>query len=1292
MRHVICSAGTGKTLRSGPNSFMRSRVFLPCAAIIFLAALATIGGAQSRKEKKAAKEEPPPTLGVQLEIVNGYPELRVDGHPFFIHAAEFDYFRVPRDLWSDSLDRYRDLGINTIDIRIPWNWHEPTEGNFDFDGHTNPRRDLRSLLKMIAEKGFRLIARPGPTIEGDWLTGGAPGWILSSGEFRAMVKNLSANSPIAGPVPARYDGELILAVKWLAAVAPELAPYSPSNTFTIAMDVPGEDKPIDRKVSGPLLFVFLGQTERMYSMSFPTPEYWKYLAALRGALLAGGVKPGFEGAFAVSISRADYGVVRPAAQQAIGSAGEWFLAPNWRFLRTNVESAVNRLDDFDADTLALLAQSLRMQQEFPPLIGSFQAGWYAPVDDSSPPASDPANTLLASRWLIGQGITGIEYSPLQDTLTPPGYQTLTANREFRWDAALNINGTRQPRARAVERNARMLAKWGEFLATSHPRAAIGIVDVRDLSTSAELSSDAAVQMRDSFSYTLRQIERVTSFAGYPAELVDPEHQPVDSLLHDPVLLLEIPAAMRGQNVLPEKAQTALLDYVRRGGTLVCSPAMPLGAAFSQALGGAALEYVDEGLRGTKIGAGQFLEWGVDAFSWTHPVESFAADLARPEASWAAKQLHVVMGVAGSIKPIVSLKDHPGALLISELAANVSAAALGAPTSSCGRSPSCGAGLISATNWSSDDAVLDTLTIVPPAVDAHAPKEDDLISLPVEIPPRESLLLPVNIPLCTSDGPEGDADSCDDKIVAAGAEFMGASRSGNALDLMFYAPVKATVKVKLESAPLSVELPVEILVTQNDKPIFPERTLEGVYNAPTHVFTVEMPRGAAPDFVRVLRLHLDYTPRVPELPKPSKHRAHDFRYSIADSARLPLGRTSLATDPPLIPLAADGSGHVVIHAKSESDSWITVEAVVEGAAHGSERLHLEDREEQFLALSLLGAGAPNSPPDPKANPLQPGTLSFTGDRAITKKSPLMFLLANGDDPVGYEYDFERSGSKNWVLENKNMRLILLPGAGGEIEALVDKSTDSNLTTTVGGLRDLIHVRDAKQPADNIPGGTGTFIDPTMNLPYHAQWETENGHPAILLEATFPEDSLISGTIKKTIHLETKDGGETVEVHYLSTPIYSASKVNANQNVNPVANTVTAFSVPAAADAADHTQFCWFANSLPESAAANSAAANPPTEAPKNRAGNPGAIPTSSAADGGHCSPFVARGAEILLPAEAKRVEVRTVGQPTLAMEWDAGRASIEQKQFSARLLLELPASGASGNDAGVHLRYTILHEP
>ena len=128
------------------------------------------------------------------------PELLVDGVPFFVHAAQFDYFRIPADLWFRSLDRYRELGINTIDLRIPWNWHEVRDAEFDFDGHTNPRRNLRGLLRLIAEKRLKFIARPGPLIGDHWRNAGYPAWLLEYSDYKMSVSDIEQ-----GAAPAEAE-------------------------------------------------------------------------------------------------------------------------------------------------------------------------------------------------------------------------------------------------------------------------------------------------------------------------------------------------------------------------------------------------------------------------------------------------------------------------------------------------------------------------------------------------------------------------------------------------------------------------------------------------------------------------------------------------------------------------------------------------------------------------------------------------------------------------------------------------------------------------------------------------------------------------------------------------------------------------------------------------------------------------------------------------------------------------------------------------------------------------------
>src|SRR5436309_2327420 len=58
----------------------------------------------------------------------------------------------------------------------------------DLDGRTNPRRDLKGLLKLIAGMNFKLSVRPGPFICSEWKNGGYPDWLLRRPEFQSALK------------------------------------------------------------------------------------------------------------------------------------------------------------------------------------------------------------------------------------------------------------------------------------------------------------------------------------------------------------------------------------------------------------------------------------------------------------------------------------------------------------------------------------------------------------------------------------------------------------------------------------------------------------------------------------------------------------------------------------------------------------------------------------------------------------------------------------------------------------------------------------------------------------------------------------------------------------------------------------------------------------------------------------------------------------------------------------------------------------------------------------------------
>lgn len=77
--------------------------------------------------------------------------------------------------WEDRLLRANALGLNTIQVYVPWNLHEPKPGKMVFEGIG----DLVSFLKLCEKLDFLVMLRAGPYICGEWDLGGFPAWLLA---------------------------------------------------------------------------------------------------------------------------------------------------------------------------------------------------------------------------------------------------------------------------------------------------------------------------------------------------------------------------------------------------------------------------------------------------------------------------------------------------------------------------------------------------------------------------------------------------------------------------------------------------------------------------------------------------------------------------------------------------------------------------------------------------------------------------------------------------------------------------------------------------------------------------------------------------------------------------------------------------------------------------------------------------------------------------------------------------------------------------------------------------------
>lgn len=102
-------------------------------------------------------------------------DFLVDGKPIKILSGAIHYFRIVPEHWQDSLYNLKALGFNTVETYIPWNYHEPKEGQFDFEGI----KDVERFVKEAQKLGLMVIIRPTPYICAEWEFGGLPGWLLT---------------------------------------------------------------------------------------------------------------------------------------------------------------------------------------------------------------------------------------------------------------------------------------------------------------------------------------------------------------------------------------------------------------------------------------------------------------------------------------------------------------------------------------------------------------------------------------------------------------------------------------------------------------------------------------------------------------------------------------------------------------------------------------------------------------------------------------------------------------------------------------------------------------------------------------------------------------------------------------------------------------------------------------------------------------------------------------------------------------------------------------------------------
>jgi amino acid transporter len=370
---------------------------------------------------------------------DGEPVLTVDGVPFFFFGGAFFYERIPPSRWRASMLAMRALGANTLDLYVPWNWHELADGEFDFDGHTNPRRNLREVLRLGRELGFHFVVRPGPVIRNEWRNGGYPAWLLARPEYAMPLRDVldgrypatatlqNAHSDDAAAEWMRNATHLRYASRWLQRV---LAEFRPVADRVIAVQLDDD------------------QGAYIDNQTAPAPHLLAYLRWLDAQVrqVVGPATPTFINTYEM----------RDPASSPVWTMGNWY------------QSDALSIGEHDRTVLDFATSLLATNRRGPLAQSEFQAGWLAGPEDPLPRAADPANTELALHELLAQGVHGVIDFPLQDTLAPFGWEAPFSNALYAWDAAYDLQLKPSPRAAPTRAFGDLVARYGTLLARTHP--------------------------------------------------------------------------------------------------------------------------------------------------------------------------------------------------------------------------------------------------------------------------------------------------------------------------------------------------------------------------------------------------------------------------------------------------------------------------------------------------------------------------------------------------------------------------------------------------------------------------------------------------------------------------------------------------------------------------------------------------------------------------------------------------------------------------------------------------------
>ena len=502
-------------------------------------------------------------------------------NPHFFYGGEIHYFRLPPERWADQLHNLRDLGLSTLSTYVPWLWHEPEAGQFDFVGKSHPQRNLLKFLDLAQDSGLNVFLRVGPYVMAELQHEGLPNWLFT------QYPDILARDPKGNIHPARLVSYLnptflTLVERWYAHLAFAVAPYFCTQGGPIFLTQLDNEVGMLHWVTG------LGDSssqvqdhyEKFLDRNNQHSSYWaygmfwrEYRAQYLQHLAELAYSLGFPSPYVINVHGfRDFSIYSRGVDYPVGLSELLYakVAPS-SLLGGDFYPGHVSYDNFHDMALAVSFTRAVNSGESAAFSPEFQSGRF-----QDRPHIEPSDLDLAARVGIAYGLNGLNWYMLSSGENPENIGVFGQAHD--WQAPLAMDGSKRPPARVIKHLGNLIKDFGSSLVQSEPCPEITIgfyspyymTENSSLDTSEQRPALVDTIERERENWHFDGIYRCLVAAGINLDTLwvdDPDLQALDIDKH-PWLWVATTRFM------DPDTQLRLAHYAQAGGTLLLGPDIP----------------------------------------------------------------------------------------------------------------------------------------------------------------------------------------------------------------------------------------------------------------------------------------------------------------------------------------------------------------------------------------------------------------------------------------------------------------------------------------------------------------------------------------------------------------------------------------------------------------------------------------------------------------------------------------------------------------------------------------------